>query len=140
LYKQGKSLPRDDTKAAKWYHKAAEQGHAKAQYQLGWAYLRGEGVLEDDIKGVKWYRKAAEQGHVDAQFWLGFSYEYGRGAPKDKQKAYMWYFLAIENGNEDAKDEATKLEQRLSPGQITAAKADAEKMQVKIDKMKNGEY
>ena len=46
----------------KWYRKAAEQGDAKAQNNLGVVYDRGEGVPQDDAEAVKWYRKAAEQG------------------------------------------------------------------------------
>ena len=42
--------------------KAADQGDALAQYNLGVAYAAGEGVPEDDREAVKWYRKAADQG------------------------------------------------------------------------------
>ena len=51
----------------KWYRKAAEQGDADAQYNLGISYDRGEGVPQDYVEAVKWYRKAAEQGDADAQ-------------------------------------------------------------------------
>jgi hypothetical protein len=30
-----------------WYQKAADQGHAKAQYNLGVMYANGKGVLKD---------------------------------------------------------------------------------------------
>jgi hypothetical protein len=30
--------------SATWYRKAAEQGYAKAQNNLGWAYEQGQGV------------------------------------------------------------------------------------------------
>ena len=49
----------DDFDAVK---KAAEQGHADAQYNLGLMYDYGGGVPEDDAEAVRWYRKAAEQG------------------------------------------------------------------------------
>jgi len=42
--------------------KAAEQGDAPAQCNLGDAYYFGNGVAKDQVEGVKWYRKAAEQG------------------------------------------------------------------------------
>ena len=42
--------------------KAAEQGDAAAQYNLGWMYRFGKGVQQNYSKAVKWYRKAAEQG------------------------------------------------------------------------------
>ena len=57
--------------AVKWYRKAAEQGSAKAQYNLGVMYAEGTGVLKNDAKAVKWYRKAADQGDATAQLHLG---------------------------------------------------------------------
>ena len=54
--------------AAGWYRLLpADQGHAIAQYNLGWMYANGEGVPEDDAEAVRWYRLAADQGHADAQ-------------------------------------------------------------------------
>ena len=55
------------SEAVKWYRKAADQGHAKAQYNLGWCYANGEGVAKNISEAVKWYRKAAEQGDENAQ-------------------------------------------------------------------------
>ena len=55
------------TEAVKWYRRAAEQGHAKAQNWLGWCYKNGKGVKVDLAESAKWYRKAAEQGIVEAK-------------------------------------------------------------------------
>ena len=46
----------------KWYTLAAEQGHASAQYNLGFMYNNGRGVPQDDKTAVKWHTLAAEQG------------------------------------------------------------------------------
>ena len=46
--------------------KAAEQGVAKAQYNLALCYAKGNGVAKDKAEAVKWFRKAAEQGHEKA--------------------------------------------------------------------------
>ena len=54
-------------KAVELYTKAAEQGHAVAQFNLGKCYYDGEGVEQDMQKAVEWYTKAAEQGDEDAQ-------------------------------------------------------------------------
>jgi TPR repeat protein len=40
----GLGVPQDYTEATKWYRKAAEQGDAKAQYNLGYMYNDGCGV------------------------------------------------------------------------------------------------
>ena len=55
----------DYVESAKWYRKAAEQGHANAQHNLGNRYRKGEGVTQDYAEAVKWYSKAAEMGDND---------------------------------------------------------------------------
>jgi TPR repeat protein len=54
-------------KAFEWYEKAAEQGRAEAQYNLGVMYYHGQAVDQDDSMAMRWYAKAAAQGDVDAQ-------------------------------------------------------------------------
>jgi TPR repeat protein len=56
-----------------WYQKAADQGDAKAQSNLGVMYNFGEGVLKDYKQAVYWYQKAADQGYAGAQYDLGLS-------------------------------------------------------------------
>ncbi len=50
---------------------AAEQGDAKAQFNLGVMYSDGRGVPQNDAEAVKWFRLAAEQGDASAQYNLG---------------------------------------------------------------------
>lgn len=50
-----------------WYRKAAEQGYAEAQYNLGVCYEYGIGVLTDRNKAFEWYNKAAVQGDEAAK-------------------------------------------------------------------------
>ena len=45
-----------------WYRKAAEQGHAHAQFNLGLMYSKGKGEEQNYEEAVKWYNKAADQG------------------------------------------------------------------------------
>ncbi len=85
--------------AVEWYTKAAEQGLADAQNNLGVCYEDGFGVAQDDKKAAGWYTKAAKQGHVKAQFNLAVFYEKGRGVAQDDQKAAEWYAKAAEQGN-----------------------------------------
>lgn len=58
------------TEAVGWFQKAAQAGHAKAQYNLALAYERGLGVLRNRKAAIEWLRKAAIQGDVDAQHML----------------------------------------------------------------------
>ena len=50
--------PEDDSEAVKWLRKAAEQGFADAQSNLGFMYANGRGVLEDYVQAYAWYSLA----------------------------------------------------------------------------------
>ena len=89
----------DDLDAVK---KAAEQGLAGAQYNLGVMYANGEGMPENDIKAVRWFHKAAEQGDADAQYNLGLMYDRGEGVPEDDAEAVRWFHKAAEQGDAGA--------------------------------------
>ena len=60
-----------DVEAARWFRKAADQGDAGAQYNLGIMFKQGSGVAQSDVQAARWYRKAADQGHVQALHKLG---------------------------------------------------------------------
>jgi uncharacterized protein len=69
----------DYTTALQILRPRAEQGNAKAQYNLGAMYANGLGVPQDYATTVSWYRRAAEQGLVEAQCKLGVMYAKGQG-------------------------------------------------------------
>jgi TPR repeat protein len=109
-------LGRNCQEALKWYRKAAEQGNAEAQYQLGYKYAEDQrsciGSLEgrdyvprDDVEAIKWYRKAAEQGCASAYRNLASCYSTGRGVHKDIVRAYCWRRLAAEFAFTEDNDE-----------------------------------
>jgi TPR repeat protein len=50
--------PQNYVKAAKWFHKAAEQKNAMAQFNLGRLYENGHGVPQDYVKAHMWYNVA----------------------------------------------------------------------------------
>jgi len=89
---------RDYTTAFSLYCKAAKQGLADAQFNLGYMYARGDGVIKSYEKAVKWYRKAALQEHAVAQNNLGLMYDEGQGVPQSYQEAVKWYHKAAEQG------------------------------------------
>ena len=92
----------DYAEALKWYRKAAEQGHAKAQVNLGVMYRGGIGVTQDNAEAVKWYRKSAEQGNAKAQVNLGYMYRKGKGVTQDDVEAVKWYRKSAEQGDATA--------------------------------------
>ncbi|MDR0524746.1 MAG: tetratricopeptide repeat protein, partial [Spirochaetaceae bacterium] len=104
---------KNNEKAVYWYTKAAKQGHASAQYNLGFCYTRGEGVRKNDETAVQWFAKAAEQGLAQGQYVLGFSYHKGIGIPQDTEKAVYWYEKAAKQGDSRAQEELQKLKNRV---------------------------
>ncbi len=94
----------DYATALREWHPLAEQGNAKAQYNLGIMYSEGKGVPQDYAEAVKWYRKAAEQGQAkrcyrkpaeqgqaEAQYNLGVMYGNGLSVSQDYAEAVEWW-------------------------------------------------
>lgn len=72
LYLLGRDgVTKDETQAAHWLEKAANQGLVDAQVMMGALYDRGMGVTADREKATKWYEKAAAQGHGTSKAILG---------------------------------------------------------------------
>ena len=89
LYDCGRPVPQDDAEAAKrvrsvptvepearrskaaeavkWYRKAAEQGLALAQFNLGVMYLNGKGVPQHYVQALMWFNLAEAQGEPHGQ-------------------------------------------------------------------------
>lgn len=77
---------------------AAKQGHAIAQYQLGYAYeYQLHGLSQDYLLAVNWYQQAAAQHYPLALNNLGDKYEKGKGVKKDYQKAAHYYQQAVQH-------------------------------------------
>lgn len=78
---------KDARTAIAWFTKAAANGDAESQFQLGLAYSSGTGVDKNSQESLTWYGKAAEQGHGGAQSNLALAYLNGQGAAKDPARA-----------------------------------------------------
>ena len=122
MYDNGQGVAKDQVEAVKWYRKAAEQGFAFAQFNLGLMYGNGQGVPKNQVEAIIWYRKAAGQGYADAQNLLGVIYEDGRGVPKDRVEAVKWYTLAAELGKGETKKDAMgwldEISKKMTPAQL----------------------
>ncbi len=81
----------DYEKASSCYRKAAEEGCAAAQHDLGVLFLAGRGVPQNYSEAANWFRKAAEQGVPDSQANLGLQYVQGLGVTKDPVEAVKWF-------------------------------------------------
>ena len=67
MYANGEGVLEDDIEAVKWFKLAAEQGYAKAQYNLGLMYDNGEGVIQDNVYAHMWCNIAASNGSENAK-------------------------------------------------------------------------
>jgi len=84
-------VPQNPVEALKWYRKAAENGHAQAQYVMGKFYYTGEALPKDQVEAFRWWRKAAENGHPRSTFNIGVMCFLGHGADKDYAEATRWF-------------------------------------------------
>ena len=122
LYKNGKGVVQSDEMALYWLKKsvehgnddakqmlasfsnfdidtikkAAENGDAIAQYNLGTYYYEGYCVNKSYTKAVELFKKSANQGYASAQFNLGLCYQQGVGTAQSYKNAVYWYKKAAE--------------------------------------------
>ena len=100
----------------------AEQGNARAQFNLGLMYELGRGVPQDYKTAVKWFTLAAKQGDARAQFNLGLMYGYGEGVLQDYVYAHMWWNIAASSGkNKKASKNKDLVAKRMTSSQIKKA-------------------
>jgi hypothetical protein len=122
MYRYGQGLPQDFGLALQWYHRAAEQGDAKAQNNLGVMYRRGLGTPQDFQEALRLFRRSADQGDGGGQNHLGLMYYKGEGVPRDYVQAYMWASLAANQGLDQALQALPMLENEMTPAQIEEGK------------------
>lgn len=65
---------KDPSKASFYLHKAAEAGHAEAQYCLAFSCCMHSDIAEEKKEGMKWMDIAAEQGQKNALYVLACCY------------------------------------------------------------------
>jgi len=83
----------DFGKAISYWNRAAEQGYAPAQFNLGVLYDTAD-TLQNPWEAFKYYKLAADKGYAPAQFNVGVAFEKGEGIPKDLGQAKHYYGLA----------------------------------------------
>lgn len=102
-YLRGKDVTRDLNQALAWFQKAAANGDARGEEELGYMYLYGIGMAhKDPAQAMTWYQKAAAQGNADAELSIGGMYMWGESVPKDPAQAMSWYQKAAAHGNAEA--------------------------------------
>lgn len=93
-YKLGRGVPADAAIARSWFEKAAQQGHERAQSNLGLILFEAG----DRKTAMYWIRKAAERGDPRAQYVYGTALFNGDGVAKDWPRAYAMMMRAVAAG------------------------------------------
>lgn len=116
-------VPQDYEIAFIWYRRAADQGHARAQNNVGYMYAVGRWVPQDKAEAVRWYRKAAEQGEIVAQANLGVEL-----IQTLRSEAHMWLNLAASHTrSEDEREQWGNLRDLIAKKMTPAQIADAQR-------------
>jgi TPR repeat protein len=102
ILSRGLGVPRNETEAAMWYQRAAEQGVPEAQFQYALLLMDGRFVKKDEKEAYALLQAAAEAGNQLAQF--NFAQLLVRREPGDSgmAKAVVYYERAAGAGVADA--------------------------------------
>lgn len=93
LYR-GVDGPKDHSRAAFYYLKAAELGHILAMNAIGVAYADGDGIPRNDRLAMKWFEKSANLDNSEAMYNLALGYHFSDVS--DVKKALPWVLQAVE--------------------------------------------
>src|SRR5579875_163406 len=123
-----KQMTMEETKpelaqALEWIKRAAENGYADAQFELGRACEDGRGVPQNWAQAANWYRKAAEQGHARAQCALALLIELGRCPPSAAGESIKWFRSAAAQGYAEAEYQLALLHAKGLAGEQQFAEA-----------------
>ena len=91
-------VSKDDDAALAWLRKAADQGYALGEADLGF-YYQLKGAHADYAQALAWSRKAADQDSAFGEGVLGSLYEFGHGVPQDDAEAARWYRKSADHGD-----------------------------------------
>ena len=92
-------LPQNQAESVKWFHKAADQGFAKAEAELGNMYFHGTGVRKDYSEALRWFTKAAQQADALAANAVGYLYYNGYGVQRNYSYAFEWFSKSAQQGD-----------------------------------------
>jgi hypothetical protein len=136
----GRGVPKDRSQAAAWYRRAAEQGDAKAQFNLGLMYRYGSGYSPGLKRWVEAFGPAPGHAGETAPGSPAARYNPGSKIPKDHIEAHKWMSLAAARATggdqkrfADARDSLAEV---MTPEQIAEAQKRASEWTAAFEKRK----
>ena len=124
IYRMGRGVEPDNSKAKNYYLEAANLDHVDAQRNLGSLYFFESDVGIENPDAVKWLTKAAEKGDAWSQWFLGKMYINGQGVEKNPEEAYRWFDAAGKQNHEQARYAAEEIRQQLGLPKTDGLKTD----------------
>jgi TPR repeat protein len=115
------TVPEALAEALQACNRAAEQGDAEAQFELGEYYYHGKQGEPDRTQALHWYEQASLQGHALAQHRLGSMFFRGEGVQPNNVQAYIVLKMAAVNGADEALDTADQVSEQMAPDQLDIA-------------------
>jgi TPR repeat protein len=101
--------------AVEWLRKAADQGCARAQFELAQQYACGNGEPRSTAETpVALFTRSAKAGWMDARLALGERYRVGLGVEANRAHAFFWYNLAATQESRAAIEQQEKLKGSLT--------------------------
>jgi uncharacterized protein len=135
-----RGVPQDRSQAAAWYRKAAEQGDARAQFNLGLMYRYGPGYSPGLEEWAVMFHPAPGHTGPTAQGSPAAKYSPGSGIPKDYIEAHKWMSLAVARATGDSQkrfeNERDSLARVMTPEQIAEAEKRARAWTAAFEKRK----
>lgn len=109
LFRDGKHVEKNMTKAVELFTASAEQKNEYAAYALGRLYLAGEDIPKDIEAAVRWLSFSADLNNPYAQYTLGKLYLTGEQLSKDIGIAVKLLLQSAEQKNQFAEYQLGKL-------------------------------
>ncbi|KAJ1962999.1 hypothetical protein GGI12_002307 [Dipsacomyces acuminosporus] len=97
LYREGKVVARDFSKALFWYEKASGLGAPEGCFMIGNMHSTGQGTPDgkpDYAQALEHFERAAMGGNVEAQYNVGLYYLEGKGTEKNPGLAVEYWTMA----------------------------------------------
>jgi TPR repeat protein len=109
--------------ALRLYTQSAAQGNRVAAYKAGVMYETGSGAPQNYELAFSYYKKSVSKQYLPAYIAIGKLHELGLGTSVNLLHAYVAYSVAAQLGDAEATDRLRTVTRRLTPDQLSRARA-----------------
>lgn len=102
IYYEGKDVPKDYLKAAKFFNASYHLGNVNGAYHLGLFYANDKNSMFDSKKALSLFLELARKGHAASQNKVGMFFASGTVVETDYKEAVKWFEDSSKQGFIDA--------------------------------------